>query len=84
MTTSSSLSVTRLSSQARMLRHVGKRVAVRRDVLRRRFAEDEAFEQAVGGEAVGAVKARLGDLARGIKPRRIGAAVKSMTTPPQV
>ena len=76
MTTSSSLSVTRLSSQARIVGHVGQRVPIGDDVLRRRFAEHEAFEQAVGGEAVGAVKPRLGDFARGIESRRVGAAVE--------
>jgi hypothetical protein len=31
------------------------------DVACGRFAEDQAFEKAVGGEAIGAMQARLGD-----------------------
>ena len=76
MTTSSSLSVTRLSSQARIAGDVGQLVPMRGDVPRRRLAEHEAFEQAVGGQAVGAVQARLGDFAGRIEARRVGAAVE--------
>ena len=75
MTTSSSLSVTRLSSQARIGGGSGSSSQRARISLGRRLAEHEAFEQAVGGEAIGAVKARLGHLARRIKSRRVGPAM---------
>ena len=48
---------------------------MRRNVVRRRLAEDEAFEQAVRREAVGAVQARLRALARCVEAGQIGAAV---------
>ena len=59
-----------------MCGHLGKLVEIGDDVLRRGFAEDQAFEQAVGGEAVGAVKPGLGHFAGGIEPGRVGAAVE--------
>ena len=58
------------------LRHFGEPVPIGEDVLRRRLAEHEAFEQAVRRQAVGAVEARLGHLARGVEARRVGAAVE--------
>ena len=49
--------------------NVGQIVPVGSDMLRRRLAEHQAFEQAVGGQAIGAVQPRLGDLPGGIEPR---------------
>ena len=68
--------MTRLSSQARIGGGGGQLVPVAAMCARRRLAEHEAFEQRVGGEAVGAVEARLGDLARRIEAGRVGAAVE--------
>ena len=67
--------MTRLSSHARTAGHGGQVVEVGEDVLRRRLAEHEAFEQAVRRQAVGAVEPRLGDFARRIEAGRVGAAV---------
>ena len=75
ITTSSSESVTRLSSQPRIGGGAGKAVPVGGDMLRRRLAEDEAFEQGIGGEPVGAVQAGLADLAHRIEAGQIGAPV---------
>src|SRR5690606_4490771 len=53
-----------------------KLVPIRDDMLRGGLAEDEAFEQAVRGEAVRAVETALGYLTRGIKAWKVGAPIE--------
>jgi hypothetical protein len=76
MTTSSSLSVTRLSSQARIGGHgSGSSSQLASDVPpppRR----TPGIRAGCWSQAVGAVQARLGDFAGGIEARRVGAAVE--------
>ncbi len=86
MTTSSSDSVTRLSSHSRIGGGcVDTRSSGREDVLRGGLAEHEASEQAVRGEAVGAVKAALGAFAGGVEALKVGASGQGRSaTPPQV
>ena len=44
-------------------------------MVRRRLAEDEAFEQRVGGQPVGAVQARLGAFASRIEAGKVAPPV---------
>ncbi|PKV87071.1 hypothetical protein BX283_4662 [Streptomyces sp. TLI_146] len=55
---------------------VHARVAARRDVRRDALGEDQALQEGVGGEPVGAVDAGAGDLAARVQPRDRGAAVQ--------
>jgi hypothetical protein len=80
-TTSSSDSVTRLSSHSRIGGHRGEGVPALEHVLRGGFAEHEAFEQRVRGEAVGAVEAALGAFARGPQAGQVGARVEADEDP---
>ena len=68
--------MTRLSSQARIGGGGFELGQMLVDVLRRGEAEDEAFEHRVGREAVGAVKARHGDLAGRVEALKVGAPVE--------
>ena len=74
--TSSSESVTRLSSHGRIGGRRGHLVEMAADMRGGRLAEHEAFEQRVGGEAVGAVQPRLRAFARRIEAGQIGAALE--------
>src|SRR3546814_12276441 len=51
-------------------------VPVAGDMLRRRLAEDETFEQAVRRQAVRAVQPAFGHLARCVEAGQIGASVR--------
>ena len=52
------------------------------DVVRDAAAEDQPFEQAVGGQPIGAVQARAGDLAGGPEAITVVLPCGSTVTPP--
>ena len=56
----------------------------REDVRGGGLREDEAFEERVGGEAVGAVQPRAGHFAQGVEARHGRAPARSTCRPPQV
>jgi hypothetical protein len=73
--TSSSESVTRLASHAR-IGGGGGMSSQCSSICLAAASPDEAFERRVGGEAVGKVEARLADLAGGPEAGKIGPPVE--------